>query len=200
MCFRYQPVSRTQRPVSVSQMQFRPSWFNIWRLPPHQDEYDETAIFESVSVIENIIIEQVSRGIDSRRIVVCGFSQGAALSLIVGLTTLYELGGIISLSGWIPERVRDVSHLFRHCDYSKLIIRKQMIHTRLQLPVLWCHGTCDIEIPESYGLNAMSFLLRNLQIPEQYLTYRRYDGLAHTINDQELDDVVLWLQKVVGSD
>ena len=178
-------------------MQYRPSWFNIWRLPPHQDEYDEIAIFESVSVIENIIIDQVSCGIDSRRIVICGFSQGAALGLIVGLTTIYEVGGIISLSGWIPERVRDVRHILHFHDCCRLIIQKKMTHTGLQVPILWCHGICDDEIPESYGLNAMSFLVRDLQIPERYLTYKRYDGLTHTTNDQELDDVVSWLQKVV---
>ena len=48
-------------------------------------------------------------GIDSRNIVLIGFSQGAALSLMVGLTTLHELGGVVSLSGWIPCRMRDVS-------------------------------------------------------------------------------------------
>jgi lysophospholipase-2 len=38
-----------------------------------------------------------------------GFSQGAALSLLVVLTTLHELGGVISLAGWIPHSGREVS-------------------------------------------------------------------------------------------
>lgn len=100
---------RPNKPVACNHHQIRPSWFNIWQLPPQNDEYDEIGTSESIEAIENIILAQVQSGIDSRRIVLCGFSQGAALSLMVGLTTLYELGGIISLSGWIPNRMRDVS-------------------------------------------------------------------------------------------
>lgn len=80
----------------------------MWRMPPQTNEFDELGISESISVIENIIIEQVHTGIDSRKIVLAGFGQGAALSLMVGLTSLYELGGVVSLSGWIPHRMRDV--------------------------------------------------------------------------------------------
>lgn len=81
----------------------------MWRLPPQPHEFDEIGISESIQFIESIIIAQVASGIDSRRIVLAGFSQGAALSLMVGLTSLYELGGIISMSGWIPNRMREVS-------------------------------------------------------------------------------------------
>jgi predicted esterase len=59
--------------------------------------------------VEGLIQAEVHRGADPRRIVLMGFSQGAALSLLVTLTTLHELGGVISLSGWIPHRGREVS-------------------------------------------------------------------------------------------
>jgi lysophospholipase-2 len=102
-------VFSTERPVSLNQGQCRPSWFNISRLPPGHDEFDELAVTESVTLVENLILSQVHSGIDSRKIALVGFSQGAALSLLVSLTTLHELGGVASLSGWIPRRARDVS-------------------------------------------------------------------------------------------
>jgi len=169
------------RPVTFSQGQRRPAWFNVWRLPPQKNEYDEVGISESISVIENIILTQVHSGIDSRKIVLVGFSQGAALSLMVGLTTLHELGGVASLSGWLPCRIRD-----------------QMIHTGLHLPILWCHGTNDKDVPDSYGEDAISFIQHTLCIPEQCLTYKRYEGLAHAINDAELDDLASWLIQTLG--
>jgi len=168
------------RLVTFSQGQRRPAWFNIWQLPPHPNEYDEIGISESIAVIENIILGQVYSGIDSRKIVLVGFSQGAALSLMVGLTTLHDLGGIVSLSGWIPHRVRD-----------------QMI-TGLDLPVLWCHGANDNDIPDSYAEDAISFMRHTLQIPGQYLTYKRYEDLAHAINDVELDDLASWLLQTLN--
>lgn len=86
----------------------RPSWFDIATLPPG-NEYDDHAITESIAFIDDLISSQVQSGIDSRRIVLVGFSQGAALSLMVALTSLHELGGVVSLSGWIPPHAKDVS-------------------------------------------------------------------------------------------
>jgi lysophospholipase-2 len=90
----------------------RPSWFDIWQLPPRPEEYDERGITESISAIEDLILSQIHLGVDPRRIFLMGFSQGAALALMVSLTTLNELGGVISLSGWLPHAYRRVSHAF----------------------------------------------------------------------------------------
>jgi len=140
----------------------------------------------------------VHSGIDSRKIVLVGFSQGAALSLMVGLTTLHELGGVASLSGWIPCRMRDVSHDSKFPHHNVDTTSKQMIHTGLYLPILWCHGTNDIEIPDSMGEDAISFMQHTLNIPEECLTYKRYENLAHMINDAELDDLASWLIQTLG--
>jgi lysophospholipase II len=102
-------TTRPRRAVSLNQGQCRPSWFNVSHLPPYPDEFDEAAIAGSVAIIENLILAQVHAGIDPRRIVLVGFSQGAALSMMVALTTLHDLGGVACLSGWIPRRARDVS-------------------------------------------------------------------------------------------
>jgi len=88
-----------------------PSWFDIATLPPGPDEFDEDGILESVATIENLVQVLVHSGTDSRRIVLVGFSQGAALSLMVSLKTRHTLGGVVSLSGWIPRRAREVSRL-----------------------------------------------------------------------------------------
>ncbi|KIJ68625.1 hypothetical protein HYDPIDRAFT_82069 [Hydnomerulius pinastri MD-312] len=170
-----------QNPVTLNQGERRPSWFDIANLPPHDDEYDKTGITQSVSIIENIILEQVYAGIDSRKIVLVGFSQGAALSLIVALTTLHELGGVVGLSGWIPPGVRE-----------------QMIHTEQNLPILWCHGDADDEIPLSNGENAIQFIRSKLHITEPRLRFKKYAGLGHTINDQELNDLIPWLREIMA--
>jgi predicted esterase len=97
------------RPVTYCAGQCRPSWFDIRSLPPGYDEWDDAGVASSVAAMEGLIQAEVHHGADPRRIILMGFSQGAALSLLVGLTTLHELGGVISLSGWIPHRGREVS-------------------------------------------------------------------------------------------
>jgi lysophospholipase-2 len=97
---------RRERPVTFHQGQLIPCWFDTVSLPPSPAEFDEAGISESVSVIDSLIQSQIQAGIDSRRIVLMGFSQGAVLSMIVALTKQYSLGGVVSLSGWIPPRAR----------------------------------------------------------------------------------------------
>jgi predicted esterase len=110
------------RPVPVNNGQLQPSWFDIWHLPPHKDEYDEIGIRESTSIIRSLIHSQLHNGINSSRIVLVGFSQGAALSLMVGLDTFPEIGGLVSLSGWIPPRVRGVSPFCEFLIYGMVLI------------------------------------------------------------------------------
>ncbi|KAJ7655289.1 phospholipase carboxylesterase [Mycena polygramma] len=150
----------------------RPSWFNIATLPPGDDEYDEPAISESTGIIESLILAQIHRGVDARQIILVGFSQGAALSLMVALSTLHDLGGVASLSGWIPPRARD-----------------QTIASP-NFPVLWCHGIADTEIPISVGEDAVAYLKKHVRDKVQFNTY---PGLEHTINDDEVNDLLAWL-------
>ncbi|KUF86364.1 hypothetical protein AM588_10002053 [Phytophthora nicotianae] len=50
-----------------------------------------------------IIEKEVAAGIPLSRIVLGGFSQGAALSLFSGYQTKTVLGGIIAMSGYLPR-------------------------------------------------------------------------------------------------
>jgi len=170
----------SSKPVTLSRGQSRPSWFDITTLPPGEAEWDEVCISGSIAIIENIIQAEVHAGMDSRKIVLIGFSQGAATSLMVALTTLHELGGVASLSGWIPHRGRE-----------------QIIHTDPTLPVFWGHGKADTEIPTYYSEEAVCFLRDVLRLPAQCLTIKRYDGLEHAINVAEMNDLLIWIFRVL---
>ncbi|KAH7914462.1 alpha/beta-hydrolase, partial [Hygrophoropsis aurantiaca] len=167
-------------PVTLNQGERRPSWFDIAHLPPWDDEHDEVGTTESVALVENLILAQVHSGIDPRKIILVGFSQGAALSLMVALTTLHELGGVASLSGWIPHAVRE-----------------QMLYTEQNIPVFWGHGDADSEIPLEFGREAIQFLQRKLRMPSRNVCFNVYDGLDHGINDDELQDLLIWLRSIL---
>jgi lysophospholipase I len=69
---------------------------------------------KTASQIDELITAEVDQGIDPSRIVLGGFSQGGAMSLLTGLTTKHKLGGIVVLSGWLPlrARIKSVSGIF----------------------------------------------------------------------------------------
>jgi predicted esterase len=73
-----------------------------------------------------------------------------------------------------------------------------MIHTAPGLPILWCHGKADDEIPISYAEDAISFLHSTLRVPNSKLQFRQYDDLTHAINDNELDDLGSWLERILA--
>ncbi|KAF8230424.1 Phospholipase/carboxylesterase [Tricholoma matsutake] len=168
-----------ERPVSVHQGQLIPCWFDTVSLPPGLYEFDEAGISESVTLIDGLIQSQMQAGIDSRQIVLMGFSQGAALSMIVALTKHYNLGGVVSLSGWIPLRAR------------------HMMRTTSALPIMWCHGTADDVIPLSYAEDALAFLQNSVGIPSLKLKSRLYDSLGHAVQDNELNDIASWFQGIL---
>ncbi|KAF5375277.1 hypothetical protein D9758_000089 [Tetrapyrgos nigripes] len=173
-----------KRPVTRNNGIERPSWFDIAHLPPHEDEFDQSAIRESISSVNQMIDAVVTAGLDSRRIILIGFSQGAALSLMASLSTPCSLGGVASLSGWIPHRFRQYL--------------ENQSEDRLPARILWCHGNADEDIPLSHGLDGVSFLKTSMKYSEpEKLQVNVYENLSHTINEEEIADLGDWLRKVL---
>jgi predicted esterase len=65
---------------------------------------DEKGLLSSAASIGKLITAEVDAGIDASRIVLGGFSQGAAMTYLTGLTGERKLGGLVALSGWLPLR------------------------------------------------------------------------------------------------
>lgn len=68
-------------------------------LPP---TIDVDSMKEAVSRVHALIDQELDRGIESQRIVLAGFSQGCAISLLSLLSTKHKVGGLMCLSGWLP--------------------------------------------------------------------------------------------------
>lgn len=65
---------------------------------------DEAGMLQSAAAINRLISTEVESGTDASRIVLGGFSQGATMSLLSGLSGHNRLAGIAVLSGWLPLR------------------------------------------------------------------------------------------------
>ncbi len=58
-------------------------------------------MLESKSLIQELIDAEFDLGIPNTRIIVGGFSQGAAMSLLIGLGSKIKLNGLAVLSGYL---------------------------------------------------------------------------------------------------
>ena len=87
-----------------------PGWYDIMNFNSLEGQQDEVGILRSRSYFHDLIKTEVEGGISSDRIVIGGFSQGGAMSLISGITCLTRLGGIFGLSSYLllQNKIKDL--------------------------------------------------------------------------------------------
>lgn len=82
-----------------------PAWYDIFGLKVDCKE-DILGIEQAKQFVHSLIDAQIADGIPSSRIVLGGFSMGAALAIYAGLTYGKPLGCIISFSGYLLQRTK----------------------------------------------------------------------------------------------
>ena len=90
-----------QQPVSINNGFVMPAWYDI-RSDRFDNKVDDAGIRASTQAIMALMQQEQSRGIDSSRIILAGFSQGGAIALHCGLHFPQPLAGIIALSTYLP--------------------------------------------------------------------------------------------------
>lgn len=88
-------------PVTVNGGYVMPSWYDIRTLDRVPDREDADHVRISADRVRALIAREVARGVPEERVVLAGFSQGAALALYTGLRHPRPLAGLICLSGYL---------------------------------------------------------------------------------------------------
>jgi phospholipase/carboxylesterase len=89
------------RPVTLNNHMPMRAWYDIIGIKL-TDREDREGLMRSESLIRQIIDNQVTEGFEHYRIFLAGFSQGGAMALFTGLRSPVPLGGIVTLSGYLP--------------------------------------------------------------------------------------------------
>ena len=81
-----------------------PSWFDIQRIPVAESEpLRPRGLDAAVSAVHAMLRQTESMGYDPSRVALAGFSQGGALALEAARRYPHKLGGVVSMSGWLPN-------------------------------------------------------------------------------------------------
>jgi phospholipase/carboxylesterase len=88
-------------PVTINGGYLMPAWYDILGADLTQRQ-DEAGLRHSQLAIDALIEREKSRGIASHRIVLAGFSQGCAMTLMTGLRHCDRLAGLLCMSGYLP--------------------------------------------------------------------------------------------------
>ena len=106
------------------------AWYDILGADLQRRE-DETGLRESARAIAALIDRERERGIAAHRIVLAGFSQGCAMTLLTGLRYPERLAGLAGMSGYLPladstaaersEANRDVPIFLAHGSEDEIV-------------------------------------------------------------------------------
>jgi len=130
-----------QMPVTINQGMVMPAWYDITDMSIDR-QIDSEQLRESAAKVHAMIDEQIAQGIDSKRIIITGFSQGGAV----------------------------VAGLMAHSTYFATAGDIQVNEANAQLPILVQHGTQDPVVPEVLGQKACA-ILKEKGFPVTYQTY-----------------------------
>ncbi|MEW6353411.1 MAG: carboxylesterase [Pseudomonadota bacterium] len=164
------------RPITLNNGYVMRAWFDIVSLGSAQRE-DEAGLRESEHLIHALMRREIDAGIDARRIVLAGFSQGGALALYAGLRYAERLAGLVALSSWLP--------LAAH-------VRNEAHPANAGLPIFMGHGMQDTIVPPAAGMRARDAL----EELGYAVTWRSY-MMGHTLCAAEIQDVSNWLTRVL---
>ena len=161
------------RPVTLNMGMHMRAWFDIRTLTA-EGRADEAGIRESVGRLDGLIAAERALGIATRRIVIAGFSQGAALALHGALRHPEPLAGILALSCYLPLQA---------------VISNELAESNRQTPILMCHGQYDPVLPLALGVAACNWL----RAAGYRVEWKEYP-MQHQVCPPQIQDIAAWLR------
>ncbi len=165
------------RPVTLNGGYVMRAWYDILGTPQARQE-DEAGLRQSQAEIEALITREAARGMPPERIVLMGFSQGCAMTLLTGLRHRERLGALVGLSGYLPLAASTTTE---RSDANALV------------PIFMAHGQADPMIGIDRA-RASRDALRALGYAVDWHDY----PMEHSVCIEEIADLQRWLLRVMG--
>lgn len=169
-----------QIPITINMGMRMPGWYDVSDFSSDLDNRteDEAGIFRSQKVFHSLVAEEIKAGIPSERIVLGGFSQGGAMSLLAGVTCPTKLGGIFGLSCYLllAGKVREM-------------VPKE--NPNKDTSIFMGHGEADPLVKYEWGVGTAE----KLKEWGWSVDLKSYKGLPHSASPEEIDDLERWLKQ-----
>lgn len=148
------------------------------------EDEDEEGIRRTVEYIDELVAAEVEGGVDPARIVVGGFSQGCAVSMVWGMKGRWKdkVAGVFGLSGYFPK-IEAVMSLGAEAGDGKHAPRW-----------FFGHGMADRAVSISLFAEGQKRLQQ--YVSRENIEGHVYEELGHGVGGGELRDFWLWLKMV----
>lgn len=162
------------RSITINHGMRMRGWYDVRAADLTRAE-DEVGLDASAAAVSSLIANQIASGIAAHEVVIAGFSQGGAIALLAGLQYAEPLAGIVALSTYMPLMPR---------------FESGRAAARVDVPILFGHGTWDPIIPMLQGQRSCEFLKR-LGCRVEWREY----PMAHSVCAEEIADLSAWLRQ-----
>ncbi|MDQ6628007.1 MAG: alpha/beta hydrolase [Pseudomonadota bacterium] len=161
------------RPVTINGGSVMRAWYDIFGFDLQQPHEDEAGLRGSQALVDALIAREKARGVKAGRIVLAGFSQGCAMTLMTGLRHGERLAGLVGLSGYLPLAAKAEAE--RHA-------------ANRDVPIFLVHGKSDPVIPIARARASRDVLI-GLGHEVEWHEY----AMPHSVCAEEIGDLNRWL-------
>jgi len=159
-----------ERPITTHNGSKMRAWCDVFD-KNLENNPDIASIDKSSKLIAEIIDSEIQKGINSERIFLIGFSQGAALAMHAGVHYQKKLAGVAILSSFFPS--------------AETMPKNE---TNAKIPVFFGHGNSDRVVPPYLSQRSFEFLKENGN-PVEWHSY----NMKHTVCTEELTELGKWI-------
>jgi phospholipase/carboxylesterase len=160
------------RPVTINGGYVMRAWYDILGTEAARRE-DEDGLRASQALVEALIARERARGVAASRIVLGGFSQGCAMTMMTGLRHAERLAGLVGLSGYLPLA-------------GSLAAERSSANA--DVPIFIAHGRHDGMIPIARAI-ASRDALAAIGHPVEWHEY----PMQHSVCLEEIAHLRVWL-------
>ncbi|MDD1615808.1 MAG: Carboxylesterase [Methylococcaceae bacterium NSP1-2] len=163
------------QPVTVNGGMEMRAWYDILAMQLER-EVDINGIYQSATLIEQLIEREKNNGIAAENILLAGFSQGGVIALHVGLRYPQQLAGIIALSSYLPTLVQ---------------LNNEASSANKNTPIFMAHGILDSVVAIESG-KAVFDTLHAQNYPIQWHDY----VMEHSVCVEEIEHIAAFINGI----
>lgn len=163
-----------RRPISINGGMMMRGWYDIIEMDLTAKQ-DVVGTVHSQQIVNEYIEKQISEGIESKKIILAGFSQGGAIVLYTGLRYPKPLGGILALSTYLPLADKTADEIDK---------------ANRSVEIFMGHGEFDPVIPVKHGEKSCAYL-QELGYHVEWHSY----PMQHSVSATEIADLGHWLKQ-----
>jgi len=163
------------QPVTINGGMEMRAWYDILEMSLER-KVDIAGIYQSATLLEQLIKQEMDKGISSEHILLAGFSQGGVIALHVGLNFPYKLAGIVALSTYFPtlDTLKTEPSIANHST-----------------PIFMAHGILDSVVDVESG-KAVFNTLNSLEYNIEWHDYL----MSHSVCIEEIGHISTFINNI----